>query len=138
MAVLNIDFADFEKLINEVEDAAGRFNSAYSKFQGRSNGTWNEEVNELAKFASPENQAFTYLDRVFQDVESRFESLVKWLRSALQLFQKTDGIQAETYTRLNAKIDAISTYAHRVKPDHMAMRIHPRKLMPVQATTKAM
>ena len=95
MAVLNIDFADFEKLINEVEDAAGRFNSAYSKFQGRSNGTWNEEVNELAKFASPENQAFTYLDRVFQDVESRFESLVKWLRSALQLFQKTDGIQAE-------------------------------------------
>ena len=84
MAVLNIDFADFEKLINEVEDAAGRFNSAYSKFQGRSNGTWNEEVNELAKFASPENQAFTYLDRVFQDVESRFESLVKWLRSALR------------------------------------------------------
>ena len=108
MAILNIDFADFEKLINEVEDAAGRFNSAYSKFQGRSNGTWNEE------------------------------SLVKWLRSALQLFQKTDGIQAETYTRLNAKIDAISTYAHRVKPDHMAMRVHPRKLMPVQATTKAM
>ena len=118
MAVLNIDFADFEKLINEVEDAAGRFNSAYSKFQGRSNGTWN--------------------DRVFQDVESRFESLVKWLRSALQLFQKTDGIQAETYTRLNAKIDAISTYAHRVKPDHMAMRVRSHKLMPVQATTKAM
>ena len=105
MAVLNIDFADFEKLINEVEDAAGRFNSAYSKFQGRSNGTWNEEVNELAKFASPE---------------------------------KTDGIQAETYTRLNAKIDAISTYAHRVKPDHMAMRVRSHKLMPVQATTKAM
>ena len=63
---------------------------------------------------------------------------MKWLRSALQLFQKTDGIQAETYNRLNAKIDAISTYTHRVKPDHMAMRVRPHKLMPVQATTKAM